>query len=132
MGITITPGSSSTSFDGSDDNKSFLTQEARFGFLNNFKSSIDRDLIALYAFYGRPTPFDPDSPADFPLPTNAILDNLNTRKSITALRKIRKSETRVAFKKHVWTSGTVYSQYSNRIDLSSISENETLPVSESK
>jgi hypothetical protein len=128
MGITITPGSSSTSFDGSEDNKSFLTQEARFGFLNNFKSSIDNDLIALYAFYGRPTPFDPESPADFPLPTNAILDNLNTRKSITALRKIRKSETRVAFKKYVWTTGTVYSQYSNRIDLSSISEDEPFYV----
>lgn len=121
MGITITdPDETINVFD--DVNKPLLKKEIRIKVLNNIKDRVDNGDDTFYVFYAKPYSYNyPNleaSPFTVPAPTNALNEDLDIRKSITGLRKVRVTDIRKAFERYNWTTGTVYSQYSNFVDLS--------------
>ena len=96
----------------------FITQSLKTKFIDSFESDLDSN--PLYIFYGRANTWD--SPADTyeadspPKPSNAIQTDIDARRDMLAVKKINPSDTKVAFRKVVWKSNTVFDQYDTRID----------------
>tara|TARA_E500000318_G_C3556096_1_gene211190 strand:- start:238 stop:1989 length:1752 start_codon:yes stop_codon:yes gene_type:complete len=124
MGISISSATSDTALSVLV-NKALLKQEVRYDLLNDFEQAIGNGTKKLYVFYGRPNEF-PNSDT-VPTPTNSLLDEEDTRKTITAMRKVFPSEVRRAFKKYTWSSGTRYNQYSNRVDTTAFGAGTSKP-----
>ena len=88
----------------------FLTQAVKTKFLNTFES--DLDSVPLYIFYGKPTKWDSPNSSDSPSqPSNSFSDDISVRQNMLALKKVLKSDTKIAFVQHTWSSGKVFQQY---------------------
>jgi hypothetical protein len=98
----------------------FITQSMKKKFLDSFEKDLDTN--PLYLFYGQssewnssPTGINIDSP---PKPTNAFRDNISVRANMIGLKRVNANDTRAAFRKVTWKSGTVYNQYDTEVDQS--------------
>jgi hypothetical protein len=96
----------------------FITQSLKTKFIDSFESDLDSN--PLYIFYGRANTWD--SPADTyeadspPQPSNAIQTDIDARRDMLAVKRINPTDTKVAFRKVVWKSNTVFDQYDTTID----------------
>lgn len=78
-------------------------------------SNVYRDK-AYYLFIGRPQPWADDNVPD--LATDTLEDEYNAWYNMTALKRLTAQNVRLAFKRINWTSGTVYDEYDDAVDLS--------------
>jgi hypothetical protein len=94
----------------------FITQSLKTKFIDSFKDDLGSN--PLYIFYGRSNPWPDgaiasDSP---PAPSNAIQTDIDARRDMLAAKRIRVADTKIAFRKIVWKSDTIYDQYDTGID----------------
>lgn len=106
----------------------FITQSMRIKFLESFEKDLDGNTNPLYCFYGQSLKWDsPNSSDSPPKPNNAFKFNINARRNMIACRRINASDTKMAFKRRTWSSGTVYNQYDTEVD-QSVSPNDNFYV----
>lgn len=74
---------------------------------------------SFYIFYGRTLPW-PDEQAP-PSPTNSLASEYDAWHDMTALKKVDFQDVRLGFKRIDWTSGTVYDEYRDNVDLTTLS-----------
>jgi len=105
-GTTGTTPPTHLSGSASDDSVTWMYVETRF----------DTDYYDnnLYVVIGRINPWNDDTNPD--IPTNSDKSDLTIIKEAVFFKRIQAGNVRLAIKKNLWASGTVYSQYDENVE----------------
>jgi len=80
-----------------------------------FVNSITSELTSMYVYIGRPQSWESDAiPPD---PVNDLKTEYDVWYDMTAMKRVTGNDVRLGFKKIDWTSGTVYYEYDDGVNL---------------
>lgn len=94
---------------------------SKTGYLNAKKivDSVVNDDSKMYVYIGRPQPWSTTSD-DPPNALNTLEEEYEIWQDMTALKRVSGQDITLGFKKIDWTTGTVYDEYADNVDLSAL------------